>query len=285
MMCPYPIKLKNPAAASGYITVPCGKCLACRRKLALQWVIRLTHEQHLHKNAFFVTLTYRPEDLEEINKPVLQKYLKRLRKNSGSKIKYFACGEHGEKTHRPHYHAIIFGDKNLTKRIVQQAWPFGHTYVGLVNEKTIKYVAWYSLKKTKKNHEEDCFPPFQLQSQGLGYKYIQEHPEIINSDLRLNYKGLSLTLPRYYLNKSKIGIFYKTELKQFALALEYHDLQTIHKMGSGGEAPSENFEKKRTYSDKIYWYENIYTPSIAKQSILEMVSYYHSRNQNKKNLL
>jgi hypothetical protein len=42
------------------------------------------------------------------------------KKISPLKIRFFHCGEYGDKTRRPHYHALIFGygfpDKKLFKK-------------------------------------------------------------------------------------------------------------------------------------------------------------------------
>jgi hypothetical protein len=66
----------------------------------------------------FVTWTYDDDHLPpfaSLRKKDFQDMIKRLRfhlcKDHGSdyRIKYFACGEYGGITNRPHYHAIIFG--------------------------------------------------------------------------------------------------------------------------------------------------------------------------------
>ena len=79
-------------------------------------------------NAIFLTLTYDdahlefapyvdPETGEVSHRPVLvpeqlQKYLKRIRRaaerrGAPAHIRFFACGEYGEDTERPHYHVIL----------------------------------------------------------------------------------------------------------------------------------------------------------------------------------
>jgi hypothetical protein len=44
----------------------------------------------------------------------------RTKKISPLKIRFFHCGEYGDKTRRPHYHALIFGygfpDKKIFKK-------------------------------------------------------------------------------------------------------------------------------------------------------------------------
>lgn len=64
-----------------------------------------------NQECFFVTLTYADSVLPDsgtLNPDDVKKYIKRLRKNTGVKLRYFLVGEYGEKTHRPHYHIIFF---------------------------------------------------------------------------------------------------------------------------------------------------------------------------------
>lgn len=102
------------------VKVPCGKCKGCRLEYSRQWAIRCVHEAQMHDDNAFITLTYSQENIPKdrsIHKEELQKFFKRLRKNTNVKLRYFACGEYGKQKNRPHYHAIIFGysfpDKTL----------------------------------------------------------------------------------------------------------------------------------------------------------------------------
>lgn len=51
----------RPVLGARRVTVPCGKCLACRANNASQWATRVMHEAEYVKTACFVTLTYSPE--------------------------------------------------------------------------------------------------------------------------------------------------------------------------------------------------------------------------------
>lgn len=69
-----------------------------------------------YANVWFVTLTYddehlplSPSGLPTLRYSDVQKFLKRLRTNSGQKFRYFAASEYGDRTQRPHYHLIIYG--------------------------------------------------------------------------------------------------------------------------------------------------------------------------------
>ena len=75
---------------------------------AREWAVRLYSELKTTEKSCFITLTYSDENNPIIlKKSDFQKFIKRLRKDYD--IKYFACGEYGDKTLRPHFHAILFG--------------------------------------------------------------------------------------------------------------------------------------------------------------------------------
>ena len=187
----------------------------------------------MHDENCFITLTYRNECLPgdlSIHKEELQKFFKRLRKNTGKKIRYFACGEYGEKTSRPHYHAIIFGydfpDKYLhtmTKRgdalyrspILEEAWKLGHSTIGDVTFESAAYVARYVMKKRKgdkediKKHYEmldpetgeihSVEPEFCLMSRrpGLGKTWLEKYRTDTTKDF-ITIRGVKQNLPKYY---------------------------------------------------------------------------------------
>lgn len=84
----------------------CGHCLACKLQRSREWAFRLNCEAHYWKEAAFITLTYDNDNLPKDNslhKEDLQKFWKRLRKDLDKPIKYFACGEYGDRFKRPHY--------------------------------------------------------------------------------------------------------------------------------------------------------------------------------------
>ena len=101
--------------------IPCGQCAECRAQYARNWANRLLLELQYHDSAYFVTLTYddahvpRSESKDgfphlTLDKRDCQLFFKRLRKAfPDDNIRYFLAGEYGDQTHRPHYHAIVFG--------------------------------------------------------------------------------------------------------------------------------------------------------------------------------
>lgn len=173
-----PKGIRNPHLR-GLVTVACGQCIGCRVDRSKQWAVRVVHEAQLHEYNSFITLTYAPEHLPyngSLQKADFQKFMKRLRKRFKSKrIRYYMCGEYGDKLDRPHYHAILFGfdfpDKTIWKRtksgstiyrskILEELWPFGHSSVGSVTYESAAYVARYCMKKLNgdkaQNHYTKC---------------------------------------------------------------------------------------------------------------------------------
>lgn len=107
-------------AFSGQL-IRCGHCVGCRLDKSREWANRCLLELQQHDSAYFVTLTYDDEHVPTVHTPRgdlahtlckrdFQLFMKRLRKRiAPARIRYFACGEYGGKTFRPHFHAIIFG--------------------------------------------------------------------------------------------------------------------------------------------------------------------------------
>lgn len=165
-----------------YITIPCGKCIGCRLDYAREWANRCMLELKYHDKAWFLTLTYDDEHIhymmfdgvvvQTLWKKDLQDFFKRLRKGNKErglkpqKVRYYACGEYGGRTRRPHYHAIVFGldiaeeDLRLYKVSPQgykyfvcdwitDVWQKGYVVLGEVNWNTCAYTARYMMKKLK----------------------------------------------------------------------------------------------------------------------------------------
>lgn len=195
-------------------------------------------EAKAHPYSSFVTLTYSPDGLYrneqgycDLSKRDVQLYLKRLRKVvEPLKIRYFACGEYGERGHRPHYHLIIFGLSPYLQSHVKamvDAWsdsdlgaPLGHVEVRECAHETIQYCAGYVCKKivTKKDIKGRT-PEFTLTSRkpGLGFAGILELAKLLERpDAKkwfsvmdnglpgsLRVDGRNLPLGRYVLDKLK----------------------------------------------------------------------------------
>nr|WAE43340.1 MAG: replication initiator protein [Microviridae sp.] len=203
MQCKYPVFLQ-----SQNLEVPCGKCVSCRMARTREWATRILHELSYHDCSQFVTLTYSDDHLPDppsISKVALQKFVKRLRRRlDGRKIKYYACGEYGDKSARPHYHLIMFGISHSDIDDLKDCWPFGFVYRGTVTYDSAAYVAGYVQKKYSGALAESVYTnnglevPFQLVSQGFGKQYCQDNRDQLTRKLGCTVHGAEVGLPRYY---------------------------------------------------------------------------------------
>lgn len=157
MKCPF------MTVRHGFV-MPCNKCLHCRINQQRVWVTRMLLEAR-RKESCFVTLTYDDEYLPEnqtLVRPHVTMFLKNYRNHYGP-IRFFFTGEYGEKTQRPHYHAILFGHasrivmkpdgKTFHDPRITRCWPFGYTASKPATQSNMAYVAKYTTKKTLKNTE------------------------------------------------------------------------------------------------------------------------------------
>ncbi len=108
-------------------------------------------ESYKHAKNAFLTLTYSddhlPED-ENLKPKDLQDFFKRLRKEIYPlQIRYFACGEYGDESERPHYHAALFGLGPEDAETIDKSWGLGHSFIGDLTQDSAAYVAGYVTKK------------------------------------------------------------------------------------------------------------------------------------------
>lgn len=186
--------------------VPCGKCLNCRIARSREWAVRILHECKSYEKNIFVTLTYEPEKLPangQISIKECQRFIKRVRKRLGDRrIKYYMCGEYGEKNGRPHYHAIMFGLGLKDRKIIEESWRNGFAYIGTVTYDSARYVSDYVHKKyaigNKEQGKENINKPFQLSSQGIGKIFASTNQDYLVSKLGCTVNGREVGLPRYY---------------------------------------------------------------------------------------
>lgn len=230
-MCLTPINLKKTTLVQTinddyhYQQVPCGRCLECRRLRINSWYVRLIAQKSVSISAGFVTLTIDPDAMDYSDNGLFtldyhryQSFIKRLRKvdqDPEHPIKYFAVGEYGSKTYRPHFHAIIFNVNNWQN--VANCWGHGHVHKGDVTDASIFYTLKYALKSVGRprgrDPDDDRAPEKALMSKGLGLSFLT--PEMIKhykDDVSRPVTMLGnkkIGLPRYYRDK----IFTDTEKK------------------------------------------------------------------------
>jgi hypothetical protein len=150
--------------------------------------------------------------------------MKRLRRVLGNqKIRYYMCGEYGEKRGRPHYHAIIFGanfyDRSVVGRrngntyyqsdTISERWGMGRTQIGDANFETAAYCARYITKKLtgpKAKEYGNKIPEYNNPSRkpGLAADWIEKnHGDVYPRD-EILLNGKTMKPPKFYDGKFEI---------------------------------------------------------------------------------
>lgn len=224
------LTFKPPSRDFDKLAVPCGQCIGCRLDRSLQWAVRCMHEAQLHEENSFITLTYSPEHVPEsgsLRVEDFQKFMKRLRKRIAPKrVRFFHCGEYGEKLQRPHYHACLFGydfpDKVVFRKIacgylytsamLEELWPVGFSTVGDVTFESAAYVARYVTKKVtgEAKHGHYCNretgevirPEYTTMSRrpGIGKAWFEKFSGDVFPYDEVVVAGRPVKPPRYYEN-------------------------------------------------------------------------------------
>lgn len=255
------------------LKLPCGRCIGCRLERSKMWAMRCVHEASLHEDNCFITLTYNAENLPPdcgLIKKDYKDFMKRLRlfleehtwngkeyvKNRKisvwsdrakryikrvlkcyNKVRYYHCGEYGDRNNRPHYHAILFGwnfhdwtylfdspsgQPIFTSPTLEKIWGFGFVTVGAVTFESAAYVARYCVKKINgdlrdvineetglKHYERfnsytgeisEVLPEYSTMSRrpGIGHNWISTYTRDCYPKDFTTIKGVRMKPPRYY---------------------------------------------------------------------------------------
>lgn len=172
-----------PQQASLSLTVEtkCRRCRVCLQRRSAEWRIRAEAEINAAPRTWFGTLTLSPsahaiavyradqrlsrggtllgnlspdEQFSEVHKEIgkdLTKWLKRVRKESGAKLRYCLVAE-AHKTGLPHYHVLIHevsGSETVKERTLRRQWIAGFSRFNLVSNKiAARYVCKYLSKSS-----------------------------------------------------------------------------------------------------------------------------------------
>lgn len=286
--------------------LPCGHCVGCRNDQAKEWSNRLLMESLYHDQSYFVTLTYSDDFAHFVDyvnprtgqffpketkhqatlcKKDVQDFMKRLRDRfSDQKIRFYAAGEYGGHTMRPHYHLILFGlsvpasefvpcgksetgDQYFIWPKLAEIWQYGFHSIEPANEYTFKYCANYVTKKlgvhpNKYYTDQGLEPPFNLMSRkpGIGAQYLIDHPEIMDNDRIVigTSRGSYEFCPPRYFKKSYKEVFpdrYESHVDVVSKASEDRRNAIEEKTGLGYtdylKTPEKVAEAKLNRRDKV----------------------------------
>lgn len=156
----------------------CRKCHACVEHRARLWRARARAEMRAASRTWLVTLTLSPEeqfaaltrarrrqsakgeDFERASpaeqfqrrhnaiSPLITKYIKRVRKQSGAPLRYMLVAEQ-HKSGAPHYHMLvheIFPAYPVRHRVLSGEWKHGFTQCKLADVTAARYVCKYLTK-------------------------------------------------------------------------------------------------------------------------------------------
>lgn len=188
------------------------------------------HESKTNDVNSYVTLTYDDGHLPingSLNYGHFQNFMKRLRKRHGP-CRFYMCGEYGEETWRPHYHALLFGihfadrqylkkngngDDLYSSKELDAVWSHGACVLGEVTFESAAYIARYVMKKvtgeralehytrmTQFGEVVQLTPEFCHMSlkPGIGARWFAKFKsEVFNTD-SVVMRGREFKPPKYY---------------------------------------------------------------------------------------
>ena len=187
----------------------------------------------MHEDNTYLTLTYHPDHLppgQTLDHNHFQKFIRALRKSTGKKIRFYMCGEYGEKKGRPHYHALLFGYKfpdtylwrssrgNQIYRspTLEKVWTLGNSEIGEVTFKSAAYVARYIMKKQYGDQAKEQLTHVDLDTgeileprkpeytrmslkPGIGFTWYQKYyKDVFPNDTIVLTGGKEMPTPKYY---------------------------------------------------------------------------------------
>lgn len=240
------MKCENPYSPKQGLAVGCGRCLPCLFNRRRIWSHRLILESNLHSDNAFVTLTYSDEHLPiqldtglaTLAPKHLQLWLKRLRKAWGhdKPLRFFACGEYGEQTFRPHYHVALFGYPHCRYGLsrysarkqnccdvcdlIRDTWGRGNIFSGLLEANSAQYIAGYVTKKM--THRDDSRllgrePEFARMSNrpGIGASFMHEVASgLMQFNLDTTQGDVPVTL-RHGSRELPLGRYLRKKLREY----------------------------------------------------------------------
>lgn len=241
-------------------------------------------ESYQHSENCFLTLTYENEEQINLEPKDLQDFFKRLRVSIyPHKVRYYAVGEYGDKSGRPHYHVALFGHPTCNRgrssfrrkgngEIVCCAvcdqmrllWKHGLVDLARIEPASARYIAGYVIKKMNKHDDERLegrVPEFARMSNrpGLGASAMDE----VASTLMLHdYDAPDVpSVLQHGRARLPLGRYLRRQLRE--------------KMGRSPDAPKEALEEMEKQVQALREIAKTYAPKgftdfCTKQEILNL---------------
>lgn len=262
------------------LELPCGQCIGCRVERSRQWALRCVHESQMHAKNCFITLTYNGDCVPRdggLRVADWQKFAKRLRKACGP-FRFFHCGEYGEATKRPHYHACVFGldfssDRLFLRKasggnlyfspLLSRVWGLGHSSIGDLTYESAAYVARYVVGKLTGELGESEYsryevstgevwsvrPPYVTMSRrpGIGTAWFEKFSSDVYPSDEVVHKGRRFRPPRFYdskLSESDLERLKRKRVERVAKRSEDLTYDRLRVRDYIAEAKAKRFERK-----------------------------------------
>lgn len=196
-----------------------------------------------HQENCFLTLTYSDDQLPfgsstlaTLHPPHLRDWLKSFREAIRPlKIRFYAVGEYGDVSERPHYHVVLFGfptcmhgrsrfgvggrvDCCRVCDFVLASWGRGQVDLGSVTRQSCQYIAQYTVKKVRSGIDAEWlqgrYPEFSRQSKGIGKGICDEIADMM---LRYGYDKSENDVPVAVYHSGKfwpLGGFLRREIRK-----------------------------------------------------------------------
>lgn len=261
MQCMSPIFIRQKNGERQF--VPCGKCNFCLQTRRADWTFRLKQQQKDSLTAYFITLTYDDEHLpvnKKVDKRVLQLFFKRIRKQQDQlikeqektqkialkwpSIKYYAVGEYGTESSRPHYHVIMYNMHPVLVDHIHQYWEHGFAMCVPSNGATIHYTTKYVI-----NNQDSDFKGFALISKGLGSGYdVASNFHTSGLVSVVHSEGRAQRLPRYYKDRFFTGWQKKLIAKRTERELQEKEQKEIERVSRIHPSPTAYISERTIHA-------------------------------------
>lgn len=245
----------HPVLVTGVGLVGCGQCTSCRVNKRRVWSHRIMLEAGMYEDNAFVSLSYDDEHLPRVSESDprgnlspedLRNFLKRLRARffdeTGRRFRFYAAGEYGDETQRPHYHLAMFSfplcergrtlrrpgsDRPLWAeccdwcRMVGEVWARGDIDIGDLNESSAQYVAGYVMKKMTDKEDirlEGRHPEFPRMSNrpGIGADAMHDVASVVLEFDLVEKQGDVPSALRHGKRIMPLGRYLRRKLREYS---------------------------------------------------------------------